>query len=136
MSYCLYLGCHLMISSTKRQRENPCHYILNIMQYYMALKLTNDIHLQLGFPHNWADCKKHYSPKLNAMTDFSSSVVLSPKCLPQHTSLISHWPLSYIDLLSCILIGPRDSWLIINLLLLNLSYSCMLCDDKITWYID
>ena len=119
----------------KETRQKPCHYIPNITQYYMALKLTNDIHLQLGFSPKLG-YEKHYSPKLDTITDFSSSVVSSPKSLPQHTSSISHWPSRYIDLLPHILIGPRDLWLIINLLLLNLSYSCMLCDNKITWYID
>ena len=33
----------------KETKQKPCHYIPNIMQYYMTLKLTNDIHFQLGF---------------------------------------------------------------------------------------
>ena len=29
-------------------KQKPCHYIPNIIQYYITFNLTDDIHLQLG----------------------------------------------------------------------------------------
>ena len=52
VTYCCLLGCCFTLFSTKRQTKKTCHYIPNIIQYYMTLKLTSDIQLQLGFPQN------------------------------------------------------------------------------------
>ena len=52
---------------------------------------------------------------------------------PKPISLIAHWPSSFNDPVSlavtsfsCIFIGPQDSWLIMNLLLLIIIPSCNL----------
>ena len=117
-------------------KQKPYHYIPNIIQYYITLNLMDDIHLQLGFHDIRLTTKSTTHQSWIPWQNLSSLVVSSPKPLPWYTSPTSHWSSSHIDLLSCILIGPWDLQFIINLPLLNLSYSCMLCNNKITQYID
>ena len=106
------------MSSTKRQTKKTCHYITNIIQYHMTLNLTNDIQLQLGFSPKLDRLQKVILTKARCHDNLHLHGCIIIKSLPRYTSPISHWPLSYNDLLSHILIGLQDSWLIINSLLL------------------
>ena len=48
---CLPLWISDVISQflLQRDKQKPCHYIANVIQYHMTLSLTNNIQLQLGF---------------------------------------------------------------------------------------
>ena len=66
----------------QRDKQKPGHYIANMIQYHMTLSLTNNIWLQLCFPQNETNYKKHYSPKLATMSNFISSAVSSSNPFP------------------------------------------------------
>ena len=113
VTYCWLLGCWVMISSTKRQTKNMSLH----SQHH---PVSHDTQLD-----QWHSVRTRFSPKLGWLQKalltkawcHDRLLLLScviTKSLPWYTSPISHWPLHYNDLLFHILIGPRNSWLIIN----------------------
>ena len=89
----------------KETNKKPCHYIPNIMQYHMTLSLTNDIRLQIGFSPKYNRIQKAILTKASChdILHLLGHVII--KSLTHCNSLISHWPSSYNDLLSHLLIG-------------------------------
>ena len=96
----------------KETNKTPCHYIPNIIQYHMTLNLTSDIQLQLGFSLKLDQLQKALLTKARCYDNLLLLSCVIIKSLPQYTSPVSHWPSSYNDLLSYMLIGLWDMQLI------------------------